>query len=160
MHIDTGHNFDETLKFRDDLAREALLEKRRFSRKAELLEKELADLTGLVEQYQDDIRQLEDKLGKAREKQRVLVQRHIYAAKKRRAQEDIRRIDTSDAVFKFEELENRIERMEAEAEMVNYGGKSALDGEFAALMADEEIEKELKSLKSSRTMREDAETGA
>ncbi|NIN00718.1 MAG: phage shock protein A, partial [candidate division Zixibacteria bacterium] len=69
----------------------------------------------LVEQYQDDIRQLEDKLGTAREKQRILVQRHIHANGKKRAQQEIRRMDTAEAIIKFEELENRIERMEAEA---------------------------------------------
>ena len=136
-------------KGRDDLAREALVERRRYAERAEALEQELGEHNALVEQYQDDIRQLEDKLGAAREKQRVLVQRHIHANRKKRAQEDIRRMDSSEAILKFEELENRIERMEAEADLVNFGRKPTLEEDLDTLVVDEEIEKELQTLKSS-----------
>jgi phage shock protein A len=136
-------------KGRDALAREALLEKRRYSERAGSLERELLDMSGLVDQYQEDIRQLEEKLGTAREKQRALIQRHIHAHKKRRAQEEIRRMESVEAVVKFEEFENRIERMEAEADLVNYGRKPALEVEFEELMVDDDIEKELQTLKSA-----------
>ena len=135
-------------KGRDDLAREALVEKRRHTRRIEGLENELTEHNLLIEQYQDDIRQLEDKLKSARDKQRLLVQRHIHANRKRQAQEEIRRVDNSDAMFKFDELENRIERMEADADLVNFGKKSVLEAEFDTLGVDEEIEKELLALKT------------
>ena len=144
-------------KGRDDLAREALVEKRRYTDREEGLEQELQEHNALVEQYQGDIRQLEDKLGAAREKQRILVQRHIHANRKRRAQEEIRRMESSEAIFKFEELENRIERMEAEADMVNFGSKPTLEEDLDSLVVDEEIERELKTLKSSLT-KEDKNT--
>jgi phage shock protein A len=134
-------------KNRDDLAREALMEKRRFHQQADILESELTEHHLLVDQYQDDIRQLEDKLKAAKEKQRILVQRHIHANRKRRAQEEIRRIDSSDAVLKFEELENRIERMEAEADLVNIDQPPSLSEELERLAYDEQIEKELEALK-------------
>jgi phage shock protein A len=147
-------------KGRDDLAREALAEKRRYAEQAGDLERERIELSGLVRQYQEDILQLEEKLAKAREKQRILVQRHIHATRKRRAQEGIRRMDSSDALFKFEELENRIERMEAESDLVNYGKKPTSAGEFEALRVDEDIEKELKRLKSALSSLEKAAPGA
>lgn len=136
-------------KQRDDLAREALMEKRKYGSRRQDLEKELEEMEALVGQYHDDIQQLEDKLQKAREKQRILAQRHIHAVRKRRAQEDIRRIESSDAVMKFEALENRIERMEAEADLVNFGKKPTLEAEFEGLMMDDEIENDLKRLKTS-----------
>lgn len=136
-------------KGRDDLAREALMEKRRYGDRVDGLKKELIECDSLVEQYQDDIRQLEDKLGTAREKQRILVQRHIHANGKKRAQQEIRRMESTEAIIKFEELENRIERMEAEADLVNFGRKPTLEGELDNLVLDDEIEKELQSLKSS-----------
>ena len=136
-------------KGRDDLAREALIEKRRYGHRTDAFEKELTECNALVEQYQDDIRQLEDKLGGARERQRILAQRHIHANRKRRAQEEIRRMDNSEAILKFEGLENRIERMEAEADLVNFGKKPNLEVEFDSLLVDDEIEKELQNLKSS-----------
>jgi len=135
-------------KGRDNLAREALVEKRRYARRMDSLENELAEHNLIVEQYQADIRQLEDKLKSARDKQRLLVQRHIHANRKRRAQEEIRRVDSSEAMLKFDELENRIERMEAEADLVNFGKKTVLEAEFDALGVDEEIEKELQALKT------------
>ncbi len=134
-------------KGRDDLAKEALMEKRRFQQRAESLEKEVAEHAALILQYKDDISQLEDKLKSAREKQRILVQRHIHAKRKIKAQEDIRKIDTSDSVIKFDEFENRIERLEAEADLVNFGRKPHLEDEFDKLVVDEEIEKELEDLK-------------
>ena len=136
-------------KGRDDLAREALLEKRRHSQRAESLTNELADHEALLEQYKDDIRQLEEKLKSAREKERMLVQRHIHASRKKRAQEEMRRIDSADAIFKFEELEHRIEHMEAEADLVNFGRKPTLEDELERLALDEEIESELKAIKAS-----------
>ncbi len=138
-------------KGRDDLAREALVEKRRYDERAEAVEQELREHNALVEEYQGDIRQLEDKLGAAREKQRIHVQRHSHASRKKRAQEEIRRMDSSVAVVKFEELENRIERMEAEADLVNFGRKPTLEEDLDTLVVDEEIEKELQTLKSSLT---------
>ena len=136
-------------KGRDGLAREALREGRRFSERTDGLERELAECNALVAQYQDDIRQLEDKLGAAREKQRMLVQRHIHATRKRRAQEEIRRMESSEAIMKFEELENRIERMESDADMVNYGRQPSLERALDDISMDEDIEKELHRLKSS-----------
>jgi phage shock protein A len=136
-------------KGRDDLAREALVEKRRYKERADTLEKDMAEHSGLVDQYQEDIRQLEERLRSAQEKQRMLVQRHLRANKRRRAQEEIRRMESAEAMVKFEDLENRIERMEAEADMVNFGRKPSLEAEFDSMTVDEDIEKELKTLKSS-----------
>lgn len=140
-------------KGREDLAREALQEKRRFVERGEALEEELEQAKQLVSQYQNDIMQLEDKLGAAREKQRMLVQRHRHAQQKIRAEEHFRRYDVAEAMQKFDHFQERIDRMQAEASLVNYGrpanGKSLHD-EFAALETDEEIEKELAALKARR----------
>ena len=134
-------------KGRDDLAREALLEKRKFTRRAQTLQQDLIEQDQLIEQYQDDIRQLEDKLKSARDKQRMLVQRHVHAQRKMQAQQEMRRIDSSETMMKFDELENRIERMEAEADLVNYGQKTSLEDELDRLAVDDEIESELLALK-------------
>lgn len=135
-------------KGREDLAREALLEKRRYTDSLAALETEGAQLEDVVNQYQADILTLEDKLTKAREKQRALVQRHIHAQKKTAAQQQIRKVESGDAMLRFEQFENRIERMEAEANLVNVARKPSLEEQFAKLERDEEIEKELAALKA------------
>ncbi len=137
-------------KGRDDLAREALNEKRRFADLADSLNEELLEHEDMVTQYQEDIRLLENKLNAAREKQRMLVQRHIHARRKKRAQEEIRRMDNFETIARFDDLENRIERMEAEADLVNFGKKPSIEEEFDNLMMDDDIEKELAALKSAR----------
>ena len=133
---------------RDDLAREALIEKRKYSRRADNLESEMTENDLLIEQYQNDIRQLEEKLKSARNKQRLLVQRHVHAKRKIQAQKDIERYDSTETLMKFDELENRIERMEAEADLVNYGKPTSLEAELDRLAVDEEIENELQALKN------------
>jgi len=134
-------------KGRDDLAREALMEKRGFTRRSETLADEVTRHQSLMGQYQKDIRQLEEKLKSAREKERLLVQRHIHATRKRRAQEEIRRMDSADTIIKFEELEHRIDHMESESDLDNFGRKPNLQDELERLAMGEEIEKELRSLK-------------
>ena len=135
-------------KGRDDLAREALVEKRKFTRRTETLEHDLVEQDLLIDQYQNDIRQLEEKLKSARDKQRMLAQRHVHAQRKMQAQQEMRRIDSSETMMKFDELENRIERMEAEADLVNYGQKTSLEDELDRLAVDDEIESELQALKT------------
>ncbi len=144
-------------KGRDDLAREALVEKRRFATMAEKLDADAIDHDGLINQYKDDIQQLEDKLHKAREKQRMLVQRHIHATRSRKAREEIRRADNYESIAKFDELEQRIERMEAEADLVNFGRQPNLDDAFDELLTDEDIERELAAIKASRNHGPDAD---
>ena len=141
-------------KGRDDLAREALHEKRRYTRRIDVLGSEITDLNQLVDQYQDDIRQLEEKLKNARNKQRMLTQRHIHAKRKRQAQEDIRRMDSEEVVRKFDDFEGRIERMESEADLVNYGRRTTLEEELDKLNLDDEIEKELETLKGKPVVNE------
>jgi phage shock protein A len=84
----------------------------------------------------------------------MLVQRHIHAQQKKQVQEEMQRIDSSETVMKFDELENRIERMEAEADLVNYGKKTTLEEELERLSVDEEIENELRALKTPAVKKE------
>ena len=138
-------------KGREDLAREALIEKRRYTDRTEGLDAELEQCDGLVAQYQTDIQQLEEKIASAREKQRLLVQRHVAASRKMRTERNVRRLDSSDAMARFDTFEERIERMETDAELVNFGRKPSLDEEFRRLEDDEDIEAELDALKKGKS---------
>ncbi len=137
-------------KGRDDLAREALTEKRRYSQVAESLENEINEHSGLIEQYKEDIVELENKLNNAKEKKRTLIQRHKRANGKKRAQEEIRRSNSSDTMVRFDKLESRIEQMEAEADLVNIKGKPTLEEHFEDLATDDEIENELAKMKAAQ----------
>jgi phage shock protein A len=136
-------------KGREDLAREALLEKRKFDTRVNSLDATLAEHNELFTKYQEDIRQLEEKIQKAKEKKTILAQRHLHAKTKMKAEQDIRRIDSSEAMMKFDQIENRIDLMEADADLVNFGKKSTLEEKFDELNTDEEIENELAKLKAN-----------
>jgi phage shock protein A len=135
-------------KGRDDLAREALQEKRAVAERVAGLERELQECEAVVEQYKEDIAQLEEKLAAAKEKHRSLVERHIHARQKKAAQTRVRRADSPEAVARFAEFEGRIERMEAEADLVNPAQRPSLEEEIAGLETDEAIEAELRDLKA------------
>jgi len=135
---------------REELAREALYAKRRHTDDVEVLEAEAHKLGDVVDSYRGDIIQIEEKLQTARERQQVLVQRHIHAVHKRRAQEEIRKFDTSGVIVRFDQFQQRVERAEAAAEVETIGrnGRGSLEDEFKRMERDERIEKELNELKS------------
>lgn len=137
---------------RDELAREALQCKHNFTRDAEQIQKSIDELDHLVGQYKGDIVQIEEKMASARERQRVLVQRHIRAQQHRRVQTDIRKLDTSRVMVRFEEFEGRLDRAEAESDLINYGRRKpySLEDEFQKIERDETIEAELRALKDAR----------
>jgi phage shock protein A len=137
-------------KGREDLAREALIEKRNCQDRVDALEGEAAEFDALIDQAREDIGKLEEKLAAAQEKQRLLLQRHRAATARKRAQQDIRRADGAEAMARFEQFEQRIERMEAEAELVNPPRRGSLDAEFALLEGSDDIEKELEELRKGR----------
>jgi phage shock protein A len=137
-------------KQREDLAREALMEKRRYAESCEARKDELAGHQALVDQYREEILQLEEKLDGARDKQRLLAQRHRHAQHKKQARAELRRAESRETLYKFEDLENRIERMEAEAELVHPKRATPLETELDKLMADDDIENELRALKEKQ----------
>jgi phage shock protein A len=139
-------------KGREDLAREALLEKQRYQNHVKVLEEQVKKFESLISQSQSDIGRLEEKINGAREKQRLLIQRHIHAQRKIRAENNIRRARSSEAMIRFEEYEHRIDRMEAAADLVNPEEKNkqaTLEQQFRHLENDETIEKELQKMKDA-----------
>jgi len=142
-------------KGRDNLAREALIEKRRFAHLVESLENEVREYATLIDKYHEDMSELEKKLTAAKEKKRVLVERHKSAVSSKRAQEEIRRSTGAEAIARFDKLESRIERMEAEAELVNAGKKPTVEEEFDTLASDAEIENELAKIKAAQYSKKD-----
>lgn len=136
-------------KGRDDLARAALVEKKRTAGRVEGLEKELDVTRAAVAGFKEDIAALEEKLADAREKQRTIIQRRAAAVRRKTTATQIRRIDTSSAFAKFESYERGIERLEAEAELVDglRARKNSLRDEFSNLEHEDEVERELEQIK-------------
>ncbi|MBN1601753.1 MAG: phage shock protein PspA [Chitinispirillaceae bacterium] len=140
-------------KGREDLAREALLEKQNGQKRAESLHNELHRLKDLVSQAQDNILKLEGKIESAREKQRLLEQRFRTAQNRIRAEQNVRRAKSTETIIRFEEYEHKIDRMEAQAGLINptvRGRDTQLEEQFAMLEHDKSIEEELEELRKGK----------
>lgn len=138
-------------KGRDDLAREALAERRRFLDRADALHAEAARLDELIIQAREDMGRLDEKLAAARDKQRLLVSRHARASARLRAGDKARPVDNGEAMLRFDQFERRIERLEAEAELSAPRASSGLEREFATLAGGEAVERELAALKQRKS---------
>lgn len=134
-------------KGREDLAREALVEKLNAQRQEEGLDQELQRFDVLIEQAREDIDQLEDKLSSAKERQRSLAKRHIRADQRKKARVNMSRSQSADVLMRFDQFEQRVERMEAEAELAAPRQNRNLEEEFARLEGGDEIEAELAALR-------------
>ncbi len=136
-------------KGREDLAREALLEKLNAQRQSEGLERERDRFAVLIEQAREDIEQLEAKLESAKERQRSLAKRHVRADQRIKARSNVSRVQSNDVMMRFDQFEQRIERMEAEAELAAPRQNRNLEQEFALLEGGDEIEEQLASMRSA-----------
>ncbi len=135
---------------KDDLAREALIEKRAIQTRIDAVKEEITRFEEIIEQYKKDISDLEAKLDQARNKHKVLIQRHLRAQNSHKTQSHIRKANNQAAMMKFDKFEQRIERMEADAELVNYGASKSVDDAFRSIETDDEIEAQLEALKAKR----------
>ena len=138
-------------KDREDLAKEALLEKKNCRNQIDLMEKDLEHFAKLIDECKSNILQLEEKLEEVRQKHKLLIQRGRHAAETKQARSAMRQADGTAAFQRFSELEKKVERMEAEAELSGMGAqsRSSIEHEFSKLESESEINEELEALKKS-----------
>ena len=141
-------------KGRDDLAREALLEKKRLSAELDRLRAESDRYDNLVKKYKDDIAKLEEKLSNAKAKFRAMREQAAREAEAKRKQQGSQYTYTynwssknkdADPVDRFSKMEEHIDKM---------SGRKNPDAEnrdteskFKDLEEQDEIESELEQLK-------------
>lgn len=135
-------------KGRDDLAKEALIEKKRATDDLEAVQRDIAHLSQIIEESKANILTLEEKLQTVLQKHKILIQRAIHAKERKEVNTSIRHATGAEAMVRFDEFENRIERMEAEADMTS-AGNSNLESEFSKMEAEKDIDAELETLKKS-----------
>lgn len=133
-------------KGRDDLAREALEQKLSYARRADEVDLKVAELEDVVRRYQQDIERLESQLNSAFSRQRELQAKNKQA---RNRQQVASYLNTQDAFNKFEQFNRRLDRLEAETEVLGYGKgpEQSLEQKFAELEQSSRIEDELQKLK-------------
>ena len=133
---------------RDDLARAALVEKQAMEDQADQMNEELKHLDAQLEKFNSDITQLQGKLNDAKARQRSIVIRHSTATSQLSARKHIHSDRLDEMLFRFENAERKIDRVESEAEAVAMGRGKNLADEIAGLEDDDRVEAELEKLKS------------
>jgi phage shock protein A len=133
---------------REDLARAALVEKQAIGDRTDQMKLEVDSLDGQLEKFNSDITQLQSKLNDAKTRQRSIVIRHKTAHSQLSARKHIHDDSIDEMLFRFENAEQRIDRVESEAEAINMGRGKNLADEIADLEQDDRVEAELADLKS------------
>ncbi|MBW0145651.1 PspA/IM30 family protein [Sphingomicrobium clamense] len=134
-------------KDREDLARQALVERSKASDLIADLEGEVGQIETVLKNYERDIAKLEAKLRDARRRQAAIAQRFESAMTRARANEAIYGSRTESALSRLDDLEREADMAEARADALGMG--NTLDDEFEQLKSDERVEADLKALKAS-----------
>lgn len=132
-------------KGREDLAREALVEKRRAQDDLARMEEESVRYADMIGKSKEDIGRLEDKLQSLRQKHQVIVERAARAREEQAANDTIRKASDAAAFSRFDHMEQQVDRMEASASMGR--PRADLDSKFADLEELDDIEAELEQLR-------------
>jgi len=137
-------------KGREDLARGALMAKKKADVEIERRREAMELAEEAFEKRQDDLSRLQAKLDEAKAKHRALMMRRDAAEQRIRVRSQTYDTRVDDALARYSNVERKVDELEAYADTIK-GHTPSLEAEFAALEQNEAIEAELKALKKSRT---------
>lgn len=136
-------------KNREDLAKAALVEKRKATDMAEQLEGEIGVLDDALRASEADISKLQAKLREARARQNSIVTRLESAQNRQRMREIYAGPKVDEAFSRFEILERRVDMAEGRADAAGFGAApKSLEEEIADLRASDQVEAELAAMKA------------
>ncbi|MBQ5391377.1 MAG: PspA/IM30 family protein [Spirochaetales bacterium] len=131
---------------KDDLAREAISEKQAAGAKVTALETEIAELKNINASQEAQIVKLTEKLEEVKGKERTLVARAQHAKEKIKIEKQISSTDCGAAIKRFNEMEEKVERLEAEAAVASKNYEN--EAKFTEMESNDSIDKELAELKA------------
>lgn len=136
-------------KDREDLARGALIEKKKAADMAEQLGAEITVLDDALRAYEQDIEKLQNRLREARSRQGAITARLESAENRVKLRTLLATERVDEAMARFDQLERRVDYAEGRADALNIaeGGKPSLADEIAALEGADKIDAELQEMK-------------
>lgn len=136
-------------KGREDLARSALVAKRRSEELAASLEKELNSIDEGLAKADQDMAKLQAKLDEAKAKRNSLDLRRKNAEDRVRVRRQLGDGKIDEALARYAGLEAKVDQIESEAESydLGQGQPGSIDAEFARLEAEDAVEDELEALR-------------
>jgi phage shock protein A len=139
-------------KSRDDLARVALVEKKSAEQELEALNNQIGEHQVILDKHHAEIDQLESKIAQAREREKLIAMRKNHAENSLKVSGQLNRYDLASSQMKLDRLDQRLDRLEAEAELEKAHrspmAERNIEAEFQSL--DDSIELELKALKGDQ----------
>ena len=133
-------------KDREDLARAALLEKKKCDEHANALSSELKVIDEQITKLQSEVGQLQDKLADAKTRQKAILLRQKTVSSRLEVKKSLDSGKVDAAMGRFEQYERKIDDLESQVDAYDLGKKTLAD-EFAELESDDEINDELAALK-------------
>jgi len=142
-------------KDREDLARAALVEKKRAADMADQLKQEITVLDDALRAYEQDIQKLQNRLREARSRQTQIAARLESAENRVKLRSLMTNERVDDALTRFDQLERRVDYAEGRADALSIAdgsGKPSLADEIAALEGADKIDEELEEMKRALGM--------
>ena len=139
-------------KDREDLARAALVEKKKAGDMADQLKQEISVLDDALRAYEQDIQKLQNRLREARSRQTAIAARLESAENRVKLRSLMTEERVDDALSRFDQLERRVDYAEgrADALSISDGSKQpSLADEIAALEGADAIDDELEQMKKA-----------
>ncbi len=135
-------------KGRDDLAKGALVARRKLSETADALRGELAAVDDALARHDEDLARLQAKLEEAKAKQKGLQIRLSTAQKRVQMRRTLHDGRIDDAMARYEALERKIDELESQSDVYDLGKTRSLEQDFAELAAENGVDAELAALKA------------
>ncbi|MCY4470748.1 MAG: phage shock protein PspA [Thiotrichales bacterium] len=135
-------------KGREDLAKSALLVKRKLDDQAALLRDELALIEESLMRHTEDLAKLQAKIDEAKTRKSAIELRMKTAKGRVRVRDALHDDRIDDALNRYGTLERRIDELEAGAEVYDMGKAKTLEQEFAELEAEADVAEDLAKLKA------------
>ncbi|MEM6474933.1 MAG: phage shock protein PspA [Pseudomonadota bacterium] len=139
-------------KDREDLARAALVEKKKAVSMADQLNAEIAVLDDALRAYEEDIAKLQHRLREARSRQTQIAARLESAENRVKLRTLMSTERTDEALARFDQLERRVDFAEGRADAMSIAeesGTPSLSDEIAALEGADAIDDELAQMKKA-----------
>ncbi len=142
-------------KDREDLARAALVEKKKAVDMSDQLRQEIAVLDDALRAYEQDIQKLQNRLREARSRQTAIAARLESAENRVKLRSLMTNERVDEALSRFDQLERRVDYAEGRADALSIAdnsGKPSLSDEIAALEGADAIDDELAQMKRALGM--------
>lgn len=151
-------------KDREDLARAALMEKKKATDMIDQLSAEIQVLDDALRANEHDIARLQNKLREARSRQNNIMTRLESAENRVKLRTMYTGDKVREAFSRFDIMERRVDEAEGRADALSLGenerkvlGHTSLEDEFAALADSDQVDAELAAMKKTMNSKKDDE---